>query len=71
MVTDKEPLSGGLIGVNSFGFGGANCHILLKWNEKEKVNGGAPKDDIPRLVAISGRTEEAVKIILDKVSFEK
>ncbi|KAK6640571.1 hypothetical protein RUM44_012267 [Polyplax serrata] len=67
VVTEKEPWAGGMIGVNSFGFGGANCHVLLRWNEKEKINGGAPNDDIPRLVVVSGRTEEAVRVMLDEL----
>ena len=68
VVTEKHPWNGSLAGVNSFGFGGANAHILLQRNEKEKVNGGAPLDLIPRLVVASGRTEEAVDIILKDVS---
>jgi fatty acid synthase len=68
VVTENLPWSGGLVGVNSFGFGGANAHILLQWHEKEKVNGGAPTDHIPRLVVASGRTEEAVDVILTDVS---
>lgn len=70
MVAEKLPWDGGLAGINSFGFGGANCHVLLKWNEKIKINGGAPEDSIPRLVTVSGRTEEAVKVILDDVSVD-
>ena len=68
VVTEKHPWNGSLAGVSSFGFGGANAHILLQRNEKEKVNGGAPVDPIPRLVVASGRTEEAVDIILKDVS---
>ena|SRR5580765_2609754 len=67
IVTEPTEWKGDYIGVNSFGFGGANCHILLKSNPKIKVN-NETDDNLPRLVAISGRTEEAVKIILDEVS---
>jgi fatty acid synthase len=67
-VTEKHPWNGCLASVNSFGFGGANAHILLQRNEKEKLNGGAPVDLIPRLVLASGRTEEAVEVILKDVS---
>ena len=67
-MAEKQPWNGRLAGVNSFGFGGANAHILLQRNEKEKVNGGAPVDPIPRLVVASGRTEEAVDVILKDVS---
>lgn len=33
----------------------------------DKVNGGAPKDDLPRLICVSGRVELAVSKILDDV----
>lgn len=62
--TSWEPT---FVGINSFGFGGANVHILLAPNMKQKVNGGAPKDDLPRLVVLSGRTEHAVKSFLQEV----
>ncbi|CAH1394198.1 unnamed protein product, partial [Nezara viridula] len=64
VVTEPTPWEGGMVGVNSFGFGGANCHVLLEWNPNGKKNGGLPEDDIPRLVNISGRTVEAVDYIL-------
>jgi hypothetical protein len=66
-VNENLPWNGSLAGVNSFGFGGSNAHVLLQRNEKKKVNGGAPTDPIPRLVVASGRTEEAVDVILKHV----
>ncbi|XP_050524285.1 fatty acid synthase [Daktulosphaira vitifoliae] len=65
VVADKTSWKGGLVGINSFGFGGANCHVLLESNPKNKINNGLPDDDLPRLVAVSGRTEEAVSVILN------
>lgn len=59
VVTEPTPLEGTYIGINSFGFGGANGHVLLQSHPKTKVK-KLPNDDLPRLVAISGRTEEAV-----------
>ncbi|XP_014204160.1 fatty acid synthase-like [Copidosoma floridanum] len=64
VVTDATPWKGEFAGVNSFGFGGANAHVLLKRNSKQKVNGGQPNDDLPRLAVVSGRTEDAVSAIL-------
>ncbi|KAL6446819.1 hypothetical protein ACFW04_001327 [Cataglyphis niger] len=66
IITEPTEYKDGYIGINSFGFGGANCHILLKPNPKIKINNKAD-NNLPRLVAISGCTEEAVKIILDDV----
>ncbi|KAJ8712849.1 hypothetical protein PYW08_008153 [Mythimna loreyi] len=65
VVTEKTPWSRGMSGVNSFGFGGANAHTLLKDVARPKVNNGIPSDDLPRLVCTSGRTESAVARILD------
>ncbi|XP_067011949.2 fatty acid synthase [Anabrus simplex] len=65
VVTEVMPWDGKLVAVSSFGFGGANAHVLLKKNLKEKKNGGRPFDNIPRLLIVSGRTFEAVRHILD------
>jgi len=67
VVTEPMPLKNGYIGINSFGFGGSNAHALLKWNHK-KINNKAPNDDLPRLVILSGRTEESVTLFLNDVS---
>ncbi|XP_041971751.1 fatty acid synthase-like isoform X2 [Aricia agestis] len=68
VVTEKTPWNRGMAGVSSFGFGGANAHILLKNFAKDKVNNGLPSDDLPRLVCASGRTESAVAKILDDLA---
>ncbi|XP_046963942.1 fatty acid synthase-like [Vanessa cardui] len=65
VVTEKQPWGRGMTGINSFGFGGANAHVLLKSVARTKVNNGLPSDDLPRLVCVSGRTEAAVARILD------
>nr|UEN71129.1 fatty acid synthase 1 [Glyphodes pyloalis] len=65
VVTEKTPWNRGMCGINSFGFGGANAHVLLKNVARDKVNYGIPTDDLPRLVCASGRTESAVAKILD------
>nr|XP_050849711.1 fatty acid synthase-like [Vespula vulgaris] len=67
VVTEVTPLDSKYIGINSFGFGGANAHVLLQSNPKTKVNKSLPNDDLPRLVVISGRTEEAVVTILNDI----
>lgn len=60
---------GGIIGLNSFGFGGANAHVILKSNPKPKPV--CSLTNIPRLVVCSGRTEEAIQTILDDIQQNK
>lgn len=67
VVTDVQKLQGKLVGVNAFGFGGANAHCLLRGNSKEKINGGVPLDKLPRLVTWSGRTEESIHVVLNRL----
>lgn len=56
---------GGIIGLNSFGFGGANAHVILKSNKKPKTS--SQIGNIPRIAVVSGRTEEAVDMLLKEV----
>lgn len=63
-VVDKNlPWDGGIIGLNSFGFGGANAHVILRSNPKPKAI--TPRDGPPKLVVCSGRTFSAVQDLLD------
>lgn len=67
VVDEVTDLPGSLVACSSFGFGGANGHVLLKRNPKQKVNFGIPADGLPRLVCWSGRTEESCNVIFDDV----
>jgi len=66
-VNKNWDFNGGYVAINSFGFGGANAHVLLKSNPKIKTN--KIVTHIPRLIAVSGRTEEAVNNMLKNVHF--
>ena len=59
-------LEKGLTGINNFGVGGVNVHILVEPNYKTEAEDNFKiAEEIPRLVNICGRTEEAVRHVMD------
>ena len=69
VVTEPTPfVMGSYVGVNSFGFGGSNTHILLKAPDKEDRETGTMKaPSFPKLILYSGRTKEGVENVLSHV----
>jgi fatty acid synthase len=65
-VLDVTPLPGELIPVNSFGFGGANTHVVLKGNFEERDFSHSFKG-LPRLVNMCGRLESSVDFMIKKL----
>ncbi|XP_048000881.1 fatty acid synthase-like [Leguminivora glycinivorella] len=62
-VVNKNTMwSGGLVGINSFGFGGANAHVILESQRSARLS--PAEYPVPRLVLASGRTGEAVDKML-------
>jgi len=69
VVDERTSWQGGYVGINSFGFGGSNVHVLLR----------SPDDTVPssrpvhaattstRLVTCAGRTKEGVETTLTEV----
>lgn len=65
-VTKNTPFNNGIVGVNSFGVGGVNAHVLLKSNDKELTEDSFKIcDSIPRLVNLSGRTENCIEFLFN------
>lgn len=64
-VVDRPiPIRGGIVGINSFGFGGSNVHIILR--PADKAAGSALARTVPRVLQACGRTEPAVNAMLQK-----
>ena len=58
-----------IIAINSFGFGGANVHILLRPNTRPiSEDDFNIVDKIPRIVLFSGRTEDAVNYCIESIA---
>uniref|UniRef100_A0A6G1SJY0 Fatty acid synthase n=1 Tax=Aceria tosichella TaxID=561515 RepID=A0A6G1SJY0_9ACAR len=57
----------GLVGINSFGFGGVNVHVILKAFNKmaSAENSQIVVGNIPRIVLFAGRTPECCQYIID------
>ncbi|CAK9854874.1 unnamed protein product, partial [Sphagnum jensenii] len=65
-VNDNLPYTPGIAGVNNFGIGGVNGHILLAPNYKESdENSLKIVDKIPRLVNLCARNEASLKELFD------
>ncbi|XP_063827966.1 fatty acid synthase [Ostrinia nubilalis] len=66
-VVDKNtPWDGGLVAINSFGFGGANAHVILESERGRAAPAAATEGPyaVPRVVVASGRTDDAVRRLL-------
>lgn len=68
VITEPTPLDGPLIAVSAYGFGGANAHVLLRANEKQKLNLGTPDDSLPRLVLWSSRTRDSCSLLFNDLT---
>uniref|UniRef100_A0A5S6QNC3 Fatty acid synthase n=1 Tax=Trichuris muris TaxID=70415 RepID=A0A5S6QNC3_TRIMR len=66
VVTEKTPWKGGTVGVNSFGFGGSNTHVVLRSAHRSDQSTDQPYALSHRLFLTSGRTEPAAQRILDE-----
>ncbi|NXH15465.1 FAS synthase, partial [Bucco capensis] len=64
VVCKPTPVKGGLTAINSFGFGGANAHVILRPNEKKCQP--LESCNTPRLVQVCGRTQEAVETLIEE-----
>lgn len=64
VVTKPTPIKGSLAGINSFGFGGSNAHVILRANRNKSPPPEAP--NLPRLLQFCGRTQEAVETLIEQ-----
>lgn len=63
VVNKPSPFPGGLVGINSFGFGGANVHTILEANPAPHVDSlPREKPELPRLVLMAGRNKDSLAV---------
>jgi len=70
-VTERTPWRGGYVGINSFGFGGSNVHVLLR--SADDIGTASSRRahiaaSATRLVTCAGRTKTGVEAILAELS---
>lgn len=65
VVDQPLPVQGGIVGINSFGFGGSNVHVILQ-PHLQPAPAPAPHASLPRLLVSSGRTPKAVQGLLEQ-----
>lgn len=65
VVNRPIPVRGGIVGINSFGFGGSNVHVILR-PAKKSVDAPATPRPTPRVLQACGRSEAAVNTLLEK-----
>ncbi|XP_028825311.1 fatty acid synthase [Denticeps clupeoides] len=65
VVAKPVPVRGGIVGINSFGFGGSNVHVILR-PPTPKAKMTMDPSALPRLIQVCGRTEEAVGELLSR-----
>ncbi|XP_077979410.1 fatty acid synthase-like [Glandiceps talaboti] len=64
VVDEPMEFPDGLVGINSFGFGGSNVHVILRPSAKKTR--GIPRSNV-KLLNCCGRTQESLDSLLDKV----
>lgn len=66
---EKWPDDGkpGIVGINSFGFGGTNAHVIFKEFLNKKVHDGRlVNNENPSVLAISAKSEESLNQLIEK-----
>ncbi|KAL3196998.1 hypothetical protein MRX96_045031 [Rhipicephalus microplus] len=69
--TRPHPSLGGPVGVNNFGFGGTNAHVILE--QVPGLDGNASvrdKKEVPRLLLLAGRTKDSLEKTIDCIEKE-
>ena len=68
-INSNTPFTGAYVGLNNFGFGGSNIHVIIKSPKiKPKRDNNKIVDKIPRLVNMCGRNEESIQYFFEQLS---
>ncbi|XP_003739693.1 fatty acid synthase [Galendromus occidentalis] len=71
VITEPTAFHGGYVAMNSFGFGGANAHLLLKPHGGRNVSDfDRESPELPRLVLLCSRTEHGLLESIQRVKTE-
>ncbi|WP_379129602.1 type I polyketide synthase [Paenibacillus sp. sgz500958] len=57
-----------IIGVNSFGFGGTNAHVILQGVSSDRTYDGTVNEEVPQVLAITAKSEHSLKALAQEYS---
>jgi len=65
VVSERTKWTGGYVGINSFGFGGSNVHVLLRSRRCDSTP--HPASSVPRLVTCAARNKDGAEAVLQEM----
>lgn len=68
VVSTNTEWNGGIVGVNSFGFGGANVHVILRGKKRQEQTKHIDNSRTKQLILSAGRTKEGCTNTLRKIN---
>ena len=69
VVSEHTAWAGGYVGVNSFGFGGTNVHVVLKSPSTQQLSAPPPEDaNSLGLFTFPGRTKEVILAVTSYIN---
>jgi len=65
---EKWPEDGkeAIVGVNSFGFGGTNAHVILQGIPQEREYSGTVNTELPQVLTLSAKSDQSLKALANE-----
>jgi len=71
VVAENTPWEGGYIGLNSFGFGGSNAHLIMRSPTIPRASIDSHALSYPYILAYSARTQTGLQKVFERLKSER